>query len=248
MSRRPGVAAPGRSHPAGPLAPACPDCRHAGCRRIGRSLSFGRFAGGALVSGRGESPGIYRCAGCCLVFKHPRPDDAAGLARYNDADGSVWQSDIPRPEFDVAEQVVLRHGDAGRPARVLDVGCNQGSFLGRLPTPAGRFGVEVNRRAAARAQRIGVQVWPTLSAIPSGEHFDVVTCFDVIEHVNAPAAFLHDLLAKLKPGGRLVLSSGDAAAFMAERRPAVNWYFANPEHLSFVSAQWLEQALQALAG
>lgn len=39
------------------------------------------------------------------------------------------------------------------------------------------------------------------------EQFDVVTLFEVIEHVNHPAGFLEACLPLVKPGGWLVLST-----------------------------------------
>ncbi len=73
--------------------------------------------------------------------------------------------------------------------------------------------------------------------------FDVVTCFDVVEHISAPSGFVRSLLSMLKPGGHLVISSGDADVFLRQPRPALNWYFSNPEHISFVSDGWLKSIL-----
>ena len=218
----------------------CPDCGAARPRLVGRGISFGRYAGGRLVDSA-QRPGIYRCGTCSLVFKHPRIGGEEALDFYNEADGSVWSSRL-RPEFDQAQQLVEA---CGLPSpRVLDVGCNRGEFLSRLGPDVGKFGVEVNRSAAAHARADGMQVWAQLSDIPDDQTFDVVTTFDVIEHVETPGPFLHALLARVAPGGLLLVSSGDADAFLAQPRPALNWYFANPEHVSFVSEAWFRGRLK----
>lgn len=67
-----------------------------------------------------------------------------------------------------------------------------------------------------------------------GSHFDVVTAWDVIEHVPHPDKFLRDAVTCLQPGGRLVLETGNyKSAERAEEGPTHwihqadhRWYFA----------------------
>ena len=46
------------------------------------------------------------------------------------------------------------------------------------------------------------------------EPFDVVTAFDIIEHVQNPADFLRDIHEILRPGGVLAISSPDTGHFL----------------------------------
>jgi cyclopropane fatty-acyl-phospholipid synthase-like methyltransferase len=46
------------------------------------------------------------------------------------------------------------------------------------------------------------------------ERFDVVTAFDIIEHVQSPARFLQDIREILRPGGILAISSPDTGHFL----------------------------------
>ncbi|MDO8312059.1 MAG: class I SAM-dependent methyltransferase, partial [Sideroxyarcus sp.] len=224
----------------------CPDCRANDLEYIGAGISFGNYAGGKLMVAGHQPPVILRCSKCCLVFKYPRIDEAQSLALYNAVDGSVWSSSMPRPEFDVARRVVGQSGTAG--PTVLDVGCNRGEFLSGLAPEVRKYGVEVNRTAAACARQTGIHVWSSIADIPDRMIFDVVTCFDVVEHINAPSGFVRSLLSLLKPGGFLVISSGDADVFLRQPRPALNWYFSNPEHVSFVSAGWFHSILTGMPG
>lgn len=193
----------------------------------------------------GKRPSVFRCARCALVFKWPRPISEALHEAYNQADGAVWGAQR-RPEFEFAQRMV--RDCAHEALRVLDVGCNRGEFLGLLPPKVQRYGVEVNRTAAARASAAGAQVWENVSDIPDELSFHIITCFDVVEHIERPSDFVHALTNKLEPRGRLVISSGDADAFLAQRWPAVNWYFGNPEHVSFISESWLQQWVATTKG
>jgi SAM-dependent methyltransferase len=228
------------------LMTSCPDCDFNDLKYIGAGISFGNYAGGALmVSGR-QPPAIFRCSKCRLVFKYPRIDEAQSLALYNAVDGSVWAASMPRPEFDVAHRVI---GQCGNTApTVLDVGCNCGGFLSSLVPAVRKYGVEVNQTAAACARQVGIPVWSSIAEIPDNMIFDVVTCFDVVEHINAPSGFVRSLLTLLKPGGHLVISSGDADVLIRQPRPALNWYFSNPEHISFISVEWLNCVLAGMQG
>ena len=103
--------------------------------------------------------------------------------------------------------------------RLLDVGCATGFFM---EAAAGEGfdvrGVEFSTIAIGLArpdirQRI---VHGDVNALRTqeSEPFDVVTAFDIIEHVQNPADFLRDIHEILRPGGLLVLSSPDTGHFL----------------------------------
>jgi 2-polyprenyl-3-methyl-5-hydroxy-6-metoxy-1,4-benzoquinol methylase len=71
--------------------------------------------------------------------------------------------------------------------------------------------------------------------------YDVVTAFDVVEHVAEPSAFLSDVAAVLKPGGRFYVSTPDAGSLMA-RALGRHWHFYSPYHLSYFSPRTLAAA------
>jgi SAM-dependent methyltransferase len=223
-----------------PIA-GCPDCGAIQLTGIGVGVSFGRFAGGAFVDSRRESPVYYQCSCCNLVFKCPRLTIEECVDLYNKIDGSVWDSGMPRPECDAARNVFNESVKDG--GLVLDFGCNQGAFLSTLQCSGRKFGIEVNHVAAAQAERYAECVWSSVSEIPNQMRFQLVTCFDVIEHIAKPSEFMISLLSKVESGGYLILSSGDAEAFIRQPKPALNWYFSNPEHISFISDKWIEKIL-----
>lgn len=96
----------------------------------------------------------------------------------------------------------------------LDVGCG----AGLLCEPLARLGAHVTGVdasaentgvASAHASGAGLDIrymTGELSSLDIG-HFDLVTCLEVIEHVADKRAFLHDLTARLAPGGLMVLST-----------------------------------------
>ena len=84
-----------------------------------------------------------------------------------------------------------------------------------------------------------------LETMPDSGPFDVVSAFDLIEHVPDPRAFLKRCRGLLKPGGFLMISTPDTGhvlRFLMQSR----WPMLQPmQHLFLFSRQALERALAA---
>jgi 2-polyprenyl-3-methyl-5-hydroxy-6-metoxy-1,4-benzoquinol methylase len=96
---------------------------------------------------------------------------------------------------------------AGR--RLLDIGCGRGAFLdvarlGGLSTA----GVEISERAADAAEAKGHQVFRRSAEEPFGgpdERFDLITMWDIMEHLARPRLALQHAFGRLAEGGRLFI-------------------------------------------
>jgi cyclopropane fatty-acyl-phospholipid synthase-like methyltransferase len=109
---------------------------------------------------------------------------------------------------------VLRHYLPLKNARVLDIGCGGGLFLSLLKGEGAQtVGIELSdSRAHYAATRHGLEVHKR--PIESGfwqknfaDHFDGVTLWDVIEHVNYPFQTLQSATNVLKAGGLLLIDT-----------------------------------------
>jgi SAM-dependent methyltransferase len=91
------------------------------------------------------------------------------------------------------------------PGRLLDVGCGFGHFV-QWALSAGwdAWGCEPDPWARERTL-VAERVAASLDAV-SGS-FDIVTLWDVLEHVPAPIEFAASLPAVMRPGGRVLVCS-----------------------------------------
>lgn len=131
--------------------------------------------------------------------------------------------------------------------RLLDVGCSSGAFLGAAVKLGYRAeGVEPAAKAAATAQAAGLKVRQGLlheAGYADGE-FDAVTLFEVIEHLKEPGMLLQECRRILRPGGILLIGTGNAAGWSAKAMGAHWEYYdiaKHGGHISFYSAHSLEK-------
>lgn len=194
---------------------------------------------------------VVECSACGFAFKSRQPLPEF-LARHYAATGVEYQSrlaeDDPaaREDFAVARQFLQKKFPGG--ARILDVGCGRGFFLKSLGTGWALCGIEPSRSAAEFAQRqngIRTLRGDLFSGAFETHCFDAVTMFDVVEHLAHPQEVLAEARRILKPGGWLIVGTGNWGALTA-RLGGRQWaYLAIPDHLSFFSPASLQRALRA---
>ena len=125
---------------------------------------------------------------------------------------------------------------AGR--RVLDAGCGIGygaqMLAAAVEVAAVDIAAAVIEVAAARVDGVDFQV-ADLAALPYDRaRFDVVVCFEAIEHVPEPDVVLDELSRVLAPGGVLLISSPNRGRYVP----------GNPHHHHEYPPRELEAALR----
>jgi SAM-dependent methyltransferase len=144
--------------------------------------------------------------------------------------------------WEKARAMLLAKHDASQPLVVLDVGCHTGNFLDGLPKAWTRLGIESAVAPIEVASRRGIRVIAERIESVSGEwqgRCDVVTMFDVLEHLPDPADGIARAAALLRPGGKLLLSTADMDAWTWRWSQGRHWYLQTPQHLSFASRPFL---------
>jgi SAM-dependent methyltransferase len=107
-------------------------------------------------------------------------------------------------------------GRAPHEVRLLDVGCSRGQFVAAAAGAGFRAeGVEPAAHIAAAAHARGLTIHQGLleeQRFAAGS-FDALTLFEVVEHLKDPRALLTECHRVLKPGGIVLISTGNAASW-----------------------------------
>ncbi len=212
----------------------CPAC---GASRVRDWGPMGTREGRIALS---EPAKLYECGTCGLLFRRPYPSGDQLAEAYRGFPDSLWDNSGGRMDFELARGAILERAATGD---VLDIGCYRGDFLAGLPAQYRRFGVEPVHSAAAHADAAGVEVIAdTIDAIGRVERrFDVVTMFDVIEHLPQPLAALERIRGLLRPGGLLIVSTGNTDVLPWRMLRSDYWYYY-AEHVSFFNPRWFRWA------
>jgi SAM-dependent methyltransferase len=199
---------------------------------------------------------IVRCADSGLIYLSNPPSEPELESFYSE---DYFEGDPKRRGYAsyAADEPVLRRNfralledmaeslpDA-RSLDLLDYGCAYGYFLDEARS---RFrsvrGVEISTDAAeVGRQRFGLDI-ANGGALPEGSA-DVVTMWDVIEHLGRPRSTLLEIARALRTGGRLFLTTGDVGSLLA-RALGARWRLVNPpQHITYFSEATLSLLLDA---
>lgn len=164
------------------------------------------------------------CVGCGLLFVDPCPTPQALETFYAQSESerlkleilertrSVRQDRIFAPRAEWIATVLRPDG-----GRLLDAGCGNGIFLELLLGRSGWevVGVDASQEAVARCRDKGIHaVQAVIEAFSDADRFDVVTLWELIEHVFDPLGVLRRCRELLRPGGVLVLTTRTSAGLI----------------------------------
>lgn len=196
----------------------------------------------------GKHPPIVRCRRCGLVYANPRKGDETILAAYEQVVDSLYETERQGRLLTFRQnlQALLSFVPPDSNRRLLDIGCYTGVFL-EVSQQAGwsAWGVEPSHWAAHVAASRGLRVHRgTLrgAAFPD-DFFDVVTLWDVIEHLPDPKATMKEVARVLRPGGLLVIHTINIASLTA-RLLGPRWPWLMEMHLVYFSVRTLSRLLQ----
>lgn len=187
------------------------------------------------------------CSNCNTLFVNPRPGFENLMEIYKDSQStSFWVNEFflpmvkarsekifkPRAEYIASEFPQFKN------ARVTDVGAGFGLFLEELEKcwPEARFtAIEPSVDMADICRKKGFQVIESmLEEVDSSKHkFDLITSFELFEHLHNPSAFVDGVKNLLNSDGCLFLTTLNGLGFDIQ----ILWDKAKcvtpPHHLNF---------------
>lgn len=206
-----------------------------------------RITSSAFGPSRTElSPGrILRCQSCRFGFCQLRPSDEELAQLYQQLDIQVYDSENQGRYRSASRQLKIVGQYVKAQGRLLDIGCASGLFLRcALHAKWQVEGIEPCEALAREARELlGPEAQIHCTTLQSARllaaSFDVVTLWDVLEHVPDPIAFLRLAGSLLKSGGYLFANVPNLDSIQA-RLLGSRWPLLLPEHLNYFNRKNLK--------
>ncbi len=214
--------------------------------------------GGLEASYEFEKHGfVYqRCNECGTLFQSPRPTLAAFEEFYRRSESARYWADVFFPAVAEVRREKIFRPRAERLAdlctarglrvdRLIDVGAGFGIFLEewRRCSPASlALAIEPSESLARECRAKCLEVVEDIVENVKGRDgsADLVTCFEVLEHVHDTASFVRVLKSLARPGGHVFVSTLGIDGFDLQMLWQHSGQISPPHHINFLSVKGFE--------
>lgn len=215
----------------------CPLCRTERIRKIG-DIHYGQpvlFSTKEIILR--SIPELWSCQHCESSFIQNVVPERLAVELYSHGVSAERWSREPFLEQKPARQIKCLRRYFGEGKRVLDIGCNTGELLDFAADLGCRTaGLEYSEESRKILEEKGHAAYASMAKV--NEEFDVITAFDLVEHLYDVPAFLRACADRLKDGGFLLILTGDIGSLSALFSKTRWWYLGYPEHIVFPSKKY----------
>ncbi len=197
---------------------------------------------------------LSKCSGCGLLYVNPRPDtheidQAHKLGQHHGAEliRTTGYRDFSKVSSYLSTLGNLfSQREPLKDKKWLDIGCGYGEFIEALnkfsSNTLSAKGVEPNVMKVSAARKKGLDV-SYFDLSTHHDKYDYISLLNVYSHLPDPRQIIGEWKNLLKPGGQLILETGDTANLSSEQHPKPYYL---PDHLSFASEKIVTGILESL--
>jgi SAM-dependent methyltransferase len=157
---------------------------------------------------------ILFCKTCLLQFSDPMEDPGKEYYEKSDIyERRTFSKVLQSYDNDWRFKTFFKLCQKIPNSSILDIGCSDGGFLSIAKKKGFTvFGLEQDERAVKLAknlrkiEKIECGSWENLKSKEKWKNLDIITLFDVLEHVSEPVELIDTIYDKLQPGGILCIT------------------------------------------
>jgi SAM-dependent methyltransferase len=187
---------------------------------------------------------LFKCQACGFVFTHEYPDEKS-IGKYYESDDYISHDDnakgfinriyIPARNIMLRKKrMIIEKATGLRKGNILDIGCGTGYFPGMMKKIGwDATGIEPNKKACEYgSKQFNIDVLsPEHITGLTGQSFDCITMWHVLEHFHDPLSYASEISRLLKPGGVCLCALPNCSSYDAEHYGASWAGYDVPRHL-----------------
>lgn len=186
---------------------------------------------------------LTRCKDCGMVFSSANPTLSELEEYYKGYGRNDYLSPITIKRY---HEILDQFEKVRKTNRLLDVGCGIGYFLDVAKARGWEvFGTEFTDKAIEICESKGITMHkgPLNPQNYSPESFDVITSFEVIEHINTPNSEVKNISSLIRKEGLFYITTPNFNStlryYLGPKYNVIGW----PEHLSYFTPSTLENLM-----
>lgn len=189
-------------------------CKICGCEDV-KIIYHGPIKTGLLDGYTKKAWDVYQCQECKVIWNLAQTEETSEFYESEEyrkrIEGNSYISTYyEKHDKEVLDKLEMTGTDLFRERTVADIGCAGGSFLDFVSGAAKEIvAIEPSRTYQKALKEKGYHAYQYASeALKEWRgKCDVVTSFDVIEHVEDPASFAKEVFELLKDGGKAIIGT-----------------------------------------
>ncbi len=197
-----------------------------------------------------------QCSDCRTLYQSPRPSIEEFEAFYVDSPSSNYWAEVFFPKIAEARRELIFRPRVKQITEyckeknlshntIIDVGAGFGIFLDewRYQHPIDfLYAIEPGMKLAQACRNKEIETLEVLAehAKTWTEKGDLITCFEVIEHVHSPIDFIKSLRTLTKPGGHVLVSGLGVDGYDIQVLWNESKSISPPHHINFMSVRGFE--------
>ena len=192
---------------------------------------------------------IVQCRRCGLVYANPRSSSDELREFYREGYSRVGPNYLAKRESKLrrARRELRKIARYKKEGELLDIGCGAGFFLKEAQKKGWDvFGVDLSQSMIEYAKKefkLNLFAGTLSQAHFPANYFDIITMYDLLEHLENPLGTLKEIAKILKRDGLLLIVTPDFGERAITQKTPPEDFRTPPEHLYYFTRQSLQNML-----